>query len=385
VESVSNKILIISWGVFPDQNGSSVIIHNLARILKDKIVVVGELPDTVMEWDEIDYPLFHIDSNVLNTKVGLRYHKWLSFFKSFRKLNSIIREYKCIKIIAIFPDEYYLSLGYVLAKYNGIELYPWLHNTYIENRSGIFKLYAKLLQPRIFKYATKIFCISDGLTEYYKSKYRGLVFNTLRHAFQFNNKEANFINKDSKGLVKFAYSGSLNESCREASIRICKVISQKENCKLVVFGKRNVDCLIESGILSDSIQCYDFLEKDVFEQKLRICDFMILAHGFKGKLSDVEYDTIFPTRTVPLLNSGKPIIVHAHSSSFLTTWMRSNKCGYLICTEDTDEISKSIDRLIFNFDLQSLLIDNAKICSLLFDAKIIANELLYFVNLNNID
>lgn len=380
-----DKILLISWGVYPDQNGSSVIIHNLAKILADKIVVVGELPNTIMQWDDINYHLFHIDTNILNIKRGIKYHKWLSFFRSFRRINQIIKHHNCTKIIAVFPDEYFLSLSYILAKFNGIQLYPWLHNTYIENRSGLFKLLAEFLQPKLFKYSTKIFCMSDGLTQYYENNYTGAKFNTLRHPFDINISEIEIAKTNSNGPFTFAYTGSLNESCRDASIRICKAISMKANCKLIVFGKRNLNDLIKAGIPSEYMQSFGFLEKEVFDQQLKMCDFMILAHGFRGTLSDVEYDTIFPTRTVPLLYSGKPIIAHASATSFLGTWLKQNNCGYLISSEDQDKISSAIDVLIYDIGLQNTLVSNAKKMSLLFDSNIVSSELLTMINYNQID
>ena len=60
-----NKILIISWGVYPDHNGSGVIVHNLAKAFgEERVVVVGETPPNMKEWDTLNYPLFHINTNL---------------------------------------------------------------------------------------------------------------------------------------------------------------------------------------------------------------------------------------------------------------------------------------------------------------------------------
>lgn len=381
-----DKLLIISWGVYPDQNGSGIIVHNLAKALGEKrVVVVGETPPNLKEWDNLNYPLFHINTNLLRIQKGIKYHKWMSFFNSFLKINKIIKDHKCTKIIAVFPDEYFLWLSYFLAKLHKNELYPWFHNTYVENRIGMFKILGKIMQPLIFEYSTKVFCMSDGLTQYYKDHYKRINFFTLRHAFVLSPSE-NKINEASINRpFTFAYTGSLNESCRDASIRICKVISMKGNCKLVVFGKRNLNDLIKIGIPSESMQGFGFLEKEVFDYQLKMCDFMILAHGFRGALSDVEYNTIFPTRTVPLLYSGKPIIAHASATSFLGTWLKQNNCGYLISSEDHGEISSAIDVLIYDVELQKKLVSNAKKMSLLFDSSIVSSELLTLINYHQID
>lgn len=381
-----NKILIISWGVFPDQNGSGMIVHNLAKALgKEIVVVVGELSTSIIQWDEMNYPLYHIYTNLISTEKGRKYHKWGSFIRSFRIINRIIKENNISKIIAVFPDEYFLSLGFLLAKYNKIKLFPWFHNTYVENRKGLFKLFAQIIQPAIFKYSTSVFCMSDGLTQYYKENYNGVDFKTLRHAFDIKESEHVIDQTKSDGTYTFAYTGSINDSCKDASVRICKVIANKANCKLIVFGHRNKQELISEGIPAEAIQSYGFLEKDIFEQRLKECDVMILAHGFNGPLSDVEYKTIFPTRTIPLLYSEKPILAHLHSRSYLYSWLVEHNCAFVISSEDHQEISDQIDRFIRNTSLQNTIVINAMQISAVFDSKNVVIELLSLLKVIKID
>lgn len=376
-----DKLLIISWGVYPDQNGSGVIVHNLAKALGEKrVVVVGETPPNLKEWDNLNYPLFHINTNLLRIQKGIKYHKWMSFFNSFFKINKILKDHKCTKIIAVFPDEYFLWLSYFLAKLHKKELYPWFHNTYVENRIGMFKVLGKIIQPFILKYSTKVFCMSDGLTQYYKDHYKRINFFTLRHAFVLSPSENKIKEAPINRPFTFAYTGSLNESCRDASIRICRVISKKEHCKLIVFGKRNAEELIMAGISSDALQVYGFLHQDEYDRTLQSCDFMILAHGFRGSLSEVEYQTIFPTRTVPLLYSGKPIIAHVHPSSFLSTWLTDHSCAFVISTDKDEEISIEIDNFVSNPMNHKDLVFNAQKISNIFESKIIAKNLLELVN-----
>jgi hypothetical protein len=376
----------MSWGVYPDTNGSSIIVHNLANSLgRDKVIVMGESMCNEVNYDKLNYQLIHLRTNMLPFKRGIKYHKWLSFFYNFYKANKILKEHNCIRIIAVFPDEYFLCLSFILAKFNKIQLYPWFHNTYVENRQGIFKVFGNIIQPYIFKYATKMFCISDGLTQYFKDTYRNRNFYTVRHAFVISSpvRQSNELNSDRK--LTFAYSGSMNDSCRDAVIRICKILSIKENCKLIIFGKRNAEELISAGIDSNRIQSFDFLNQIDFENKLGSCDFMILAHGFRGALSDVEYQTIFPTRTVPLLYGGRPIIAHVHHTAYLSTWLKENNCAFVVESENELDISNEIDEIIRNVDQQEMKVKNAVRLSYLFESKTVADELLRLINYRNFE
>lgn len=376
-----DKILIISWGTYPDQNGSSMIVHNLANALgADKVVVVGEFTPILKEWDKVHYTLYHINTNFLKIKKGIKYHKWLSFIICFIKINRILKLNNCSKIISVFPDDFFLLLSYAISKYNKKELYTWFHNTYLENRTGIFKLVAKIFQPMIFRHSKIVFTMSEGLTEYYRYTYPGVPFETLVHPFCISPTTNFKCNNDKKEIFKFAFTGSLNESCREAAVRICKIISEKNNCKLVVFGQNNIQGFISSGIDKTKIEGYSFLKQDDFLKRLSDCDFMILAHGFKGALSEIEYKTIFPTRTIPLLFSGKPILAHASKESFIAKWLIKNKCAEVIYSDDVKEIDAKIDAFIISNTDHANYVINAQKMAIDFDSKKVSKTLINLLN-----
>lgn len=376
------KILIISWGVYPDQNGSGAIVHNLAKALgKDKVVVIGEQPPSNFEWDKVEYPLFHLNVNILGILKGIRYHKWLSLIPNLIKVNRIIKDTQPTKIIAVFPDEYYFCLSYILSKKHKIDIYPWMHNTYLENRTGGWKFLGKILQNKVFKSAPIVFSMSDVMKIYYENQYKDSRFSTLKHAFDIEPDDTlkTFQNVD-KPIYSFAYQGAINESCRDASIRICKAIANHPKCQLVVFGKNNVNVLVSSGIAKDRIKTFPFLSKEEFDQALNACDVMILAHGFDGALSDVEYKTIFPTRTVNVLKSGRPIFAHIHSSAGIYQWLQQRDCAYLVEHQDERQIHDAIDTFLDNKNFHANLVKNALQQVHQFDKHRIAQELLMQLN-----
>ena len=58
--------------------------------------------------------------------------------------------------------------------------------------------------------------------------------------------------------------------------------------------------------------------------ELRQYDVVVLTHGFNGAYGDVEYRTIFPTRAIPMLLSGRPMLVHSPPGAYLTEFFREN-------------------------------------------------------------
>ncbi len=351
--------MILSWSVFPEQVAMSLLIHNIAKVLGTQSVVIGEKTDFDEEWDSVNYPLYHIDPFPFNFRKGKQFLKWLTFNKSLKRINKIIRKHECKAILCPFPDEYYMNLARKAATHNDINFYPWFHNTYLENRNGIKLKLAERLQPRFFEAAKKVFSISEGLTDYYKRTYPSIDFGTLKHGFNIPVYAYEDYNINNNKPVKFAYTGSLNESCRDAAVRLAEVLTSNPKFELHVFGKKNEKMLQSYGIAREKVKTYGFLEEEDFNKALKSCDIMLLPHGFTGARSDIEYETIFPTRTIPLLYSNRPILLHSPENASLTKVITKNKAAFVITSKNKAEIEMQIHDFLKDKNLQAEIIKNA--------------------------
>lgn len=372
-----HKILIISWGVFPLQQAMSVLVHNLAKELgHDSVVVVGEKSNVAANWDSVPYPLYYIDAEIFGISKGKEYLKWLLLFPTVNRIKEIVEAHNCTSILCPYPDDFYLAVSYLVTKETKLPFYPWFHNTYLENRNGIKKLVAKILQPKVFKNAKLIFTISDGLTEYYRKNYKGYHFITLVHGFSIPKLSFEDFDIDKSEKVRFAYTGSFNESCRDAAVRLCKAIVLESNYELHVFGKAAALNLIEHGVPNTNMVVYDFLVEEEFRNKLKFCHIMVLPHGFTGSWDAIEFETIFPTRTIPLLTSNRPILLHSPENAFLTRFFKTNECGYIVSTKDSIEIYKAIKLIINDNFSRNRIIKNALKLSQMFDVKMVKHKLI---------
>lgn len=369
----NQKILIISWGVYPLQTATSIIVHNLAKeIGSERVVVIGEKNLVEKDWDKVDYPLYHIDA-LFGLKKGRDRLKWLKYLIVLNKINRVIKKHKCTHILCPFPDEFYLSLAYLASKSNSIPLYPWMHNTYLDNAEGMRKKIANFIQSRVFSHAEIIFTISEGLTEYYNRNYKDNKFDTLVHCFTIPDPKKIVFYKPDK--IKLALSGNFNESCSDAILRACRVILKKENCELHVFGNQIKNELINNRIDTSNIVFYGFMAEDEFNDALNNCDVMLLPHGFEGQWSKIEYETIFPTRTIPLLYSGKPILLHSPAWASLNSFFKKHRCGFIVEEANEKELEHAIDNIFSNSQIYETIIANALNAAKIFDVKNVKESL----------
>jgi hypothetical protein len=374
---VEPKILIISWGVFPLNQAMSILVHNLAKAIgPENVVVVGEKCNDDDSWDEVNYPLYHLDNlGIKGINKGKDYLKWLSYFSSVKKIEEIIDFHNCTAILCPFPDEFYIALSYRISKSKNLPFFPWFHNTYLENRTGLKYILAKYLQPKVFRQAKAVLTISEGLTQYYNKKYKNVIFNTVVHCFQI--PKSNFKNFEISNTqkIKFAYTGSFNESCKDASVRLCKTIVSNSKNELHVFGKGAAQQLVLNGIEEKDMIIYGFLKEEDFLTQLRNCHIMLLPHGFTGAWNQVEFDTIFPTRTIPLLYSNRPILLHSPENVFLTKFFIANDCGFVVSTIDQTVIENTIEMIIGQSNTRDIKIKNALLVSNNFDVSTVKQQL----------
>jgi len=374
------KLLILAWGVYPNTGGSTIIVNNIAEgYTKEELCIAGQAPAELPErrWEDVsDINLHYLNPFPINFRRPEKYIRWLKVRSIIRDVKRIVEEEKVDRILAIFPDEYYSYIAMKVSQECSIPFSIWFHNSYLENRSGIRKVLAQFLQPKFFSQSKNVFAMSDGLREEMKRVYPDVDIKTLVHGFKMNPTAVKEAPKD--GKVRFLYSGSLNESCKDASLRLLNVIKRNPNYIVYIYSG-NPQTFREFGIEGNNIVFRSFLPLDEFVAQLWKYDVMLLPHGLKGAFSDMEYRTIFPTRTIPLLFSGKPILAHSPKESFLSDFLRKHDCSVLVDEADEEQIEKAIEQILSNKKLVSSIVRNALNASRQFELDSVVSRLEMFV------
>jgi glycosyltransferase involved in cell wall biosynthesis len=107
---------------------------------------------------------------------------------------------------------------------------------------------------------------------------------------------------------------------------------------------------------------------------LALCDVMLLPHGFTGPYHPVEYETIFPTKTIEYLISGRPILAHTPPGAFLTRFLRDHDCALVVDTPDHAAVLAAVQRLLTDAPLRARLVRNALKAAEQFQVKRVVAE-----------
>jgi len=377
----NEKILVVSWSVYPSPTGSAMVVGNLASNFSEaEMVLVGNGKDLPPPDKGAGYPkIYYTNPNSGFFKRVQKYSRWINFGKVTRQIEAIAKTEHCTSILAIFPDEFYMNAAYKVSKKLNLPFYTWFHNTYLDNRKGLLKMVAKRLEPRFFDHARTNFVMSDGMNDYYKKAHPNLSFTTLVHGFDLP-KVGYKAFTPNKETVRFMFTGSFNEACREAAVRQLKTILKNPNYHVHLFTGNPVTDFEAEGITGKNVHYEGFVSTEEFHRRLTEFDIMLLPHGFDGNRTDIEYATMFPTRTIPMLYSNRPIFAHSPKGAFLTDFLRKNDCAEIVDEKDEDAINAAVHRLLNDGKRREHLVKNALKTVQIFDLNRISQQLRDTIN-----
>lgn len=376
------KILFISSSILPYTGGSSVIMENLSQnFLKDELIIIGsrgwEIPKIVRANNSPVFRYFFSELSLFGR--GARFFNWFRKWRLnplIKYISQTIERENITHVIGVYPNSFYCLAAARAAKKNSIPFSSYFHNTYLEN-TAINEPNAAKWQKEIFDASDHIFVMSEGMKLFYKEKYSGNKFISLVHTFNdFPDQKSMTgvpgIEKETYKLVAF---GNFNESNLEATKRFLQAI--KGNPKFTISIYTHVPkILLQNRGLDTSLFSYmGSVKPEEIHDTLQKYDICILTHGFKGGYGEIEYRTIFPTRTIPMLLSGKPILAHSPNESFLNAFVKSHQCAELVDNPTEEAILNGLEKIIKDESYQRTLVANAAKTSELFHGEKVVKRL----------
>jgi glycosyltransferase involved in cell wall biosynthesis len=345
------RMLMTTYVVSPTPFGDAFVVSGLlSQLDTDEVVVAAERwPPNPKEQTHL--PTGHRVHFVTRTwtwpKRGQRFVLWLRSAlapRTIYRLAKLARRERCNAVFANFPNEHLLFAAYVVARLFRLKFFPFFHNTYRENRRGMAYVFASWLQRRVFTRADAVFVMSDGMKEELRRLYPGVRFYSLVHPFDREVPRFETLPAIERTRIRLAYMGSVNEANLDALRRICGMVNSTPDLVLNFYSAAADWHLKKEGLVGERIKREQPSDSELMDA-LRQSDLLVLPHGLTGGLAAIEYRTIFPTRTIPYLYSGRPIVAYSAKDSFLSRWLREHDCAEVVEDPDPAVLRATIYRL----------------------------------------
>ena len=197
------------------------------------------------------------------------------------------------------------------------------------------------------------------MQSYYGDTYGYDTFRVLVHTFKEYAPIREYTIRENRTDWRMVLIGNFNRSNIEATTQFVEAIQDDGRFSLSVYTPVPRILLKARGVNVDALEYMGFIDDTRLVEELQKYDLCVLTHGFTGGYNDIEYQTIFPTRTIPLLLSRRPIIAHAPAGCLLARFIRKHDCAGLVDEADPAAVVAGLEQIIEDPQRQRTLIENA--------------------------
>jgi glycosyltransferase involved in cell wall biosynthesis len=338
----SFRCLVVSRASPFTKSGSGVVAKNFMDFFsKNEMIFLCEKNNQIKENHSQVHYINPYPIEISRGKRFIRWQRWFLLKSLINKINLLVSEEKCQSIICFYPDEFYLIASSIVAKKNSIPIYPYFHNLYYENKNGFSAIIAKIVQKKLFNQAPWVYLISEGLLSEISHKYPNINFRVLLHTAEIKDKllENKIIKKD---ITQISFLGNINNSNKDALSFFINSVNAIEGIRVNLITSQPKHILKKEKLLNQNVIVKANLSDEEVINELDSSDLLVLPHGYSGPLSNSEYRSAFPTKTINYLQSGTPILALIPENSYLHDFLSKNQCAFCITNKNKQAIFSAI-------------------------------------------
>ena len=356
------KILFVSTFYPPNNTGASVVMSNLIKELDQKTVYgVVTWANSFKDKDEIIngkivHKLFNFQ-HLFNPRLWFFVRRFTFNFEK-RKVIKIIKTEKITHVIGVYPDLDFLEISRSASEVCGVKFYPYLHDTLAEGLSHKrYKNIAKVVQQNIFKTSHKIFVMSDGMKDLYKDKY-DVETTPVLHSFSENVEEKD-LNNDT--VEKSIFWGGAIYAINKETVKRVHSACKNLDYTLTLSAANTPEKLANLGFENKNIKILPFLTREDYITTIGNQRALLLSIDWpdESAVHKDELGTIFPTKTIEYLISGRPILVHCPEEYFLARFFKKYQCGIVLTERDPKKIKEHIETVLNDEEKLKVMVENA--------------------------
>jgi glycosyltransferase involved in cell wall biosynthesis len=294
-----------------------------------------------------------------------------------------IRQYKPDLLFIPFPEVNFFIPCYQVAMKTKIPYYVHMHDLWEENfKDGHWKKKAaQQWEERILRNAKRVFCMTDVQMEFYKQKYGLTNLYLLPHSVTDDTlKKANTtLVQPTQEKKTILFVGTLSDMMNMDALKVYAKAGNylPEDVEMLFCTSAPKEYLDSLGISNKRMKVQFVSRAEA--QRLQSASHVLLAPlSHKNGAMD-EVRTVFSTKLLEYMVSGRPILVFAPADSYHSRNAREGDWAYVVDKDDPEKLAEGIIDLLSNESLCKTLVANANEAAKQRKASIYADRLLEWV------
>ena len=363
----TNRIALLSHVLPPSWSGQAVVIGRLLE---------GVNPETYCLISKQNYDGADATNNLPSRLPGPYYHLpselelgrlkkygafWLdAWFKAFQRawrIAHILKKKRPRAIAACSGDLYDPLAGFLASRWLGIRYYLYIFDDYVYQWPiPMYRSFAKRVESMVIKGTTKVIVPNEFLYDAYRWRYGVepvVIHNPCDEPSLSVERENPWpLHQDE---IKIVYTGAIYHAHFDAFRHLLSALDHMGDplIRLHVYSAQDREVLKEQQIRGPVVY-HDHLSPSQVGEIQREADILFLPLAFNSPIPEV-IKTSAPGKMGEFLATGRPILVHAPSDSFVSWYFKKHGCGVVVDRAEVSEIEKGIRRILDDPELRHLL------------------------------
>jgi hypothetical protein len=372
------SFLVVAQAVPVEVSGTNIVVRRLLENFGGHEVVLLARPANrraSLDAEGFHYPVVRVHAPPLGWR-GERFTRLASVVPGVLQGWGAVRRYRPAAILALFPDECSILIGYILKRLTGVPLFAYFCDLYAEDRRpGTWEgRMAGWLQPRVFAAARRLIAVNEGMADFYRKRYG---MDTACLPTCINQPIPDYAPPPEPGRpFRIGYSGNVNAT-RVGSLRaLVAAIGRDPGYSLCYFTPQTPAYLESLGVWAPNASARFVADEASLIPLLAECDALFLPLTFdRDTVSTDQLATCFGIKSYEYFLARRPIVVHTPRDYFLARFYRERGCGLVVDDPGSEALLAAFGRIRENRSLREDLVRQGLAAARPFEGPRIADAL----------
>lgn len=368
------KFAIISPVLPPSPSGQAVVLYHLLRNLPPENYIAistrnyskgsrNDCTDNIggmyhyLPGLNIVFKKFLLVMNFFRITLFLRAY----LEKRVRQYEKILRSNGCELAIGCTADIFEPYAVLHACTHLLIPFYFYILDDYRNQWTDRFE--AAFLQefgPDIIKGADKVIVINECLKKGYDTEF-GIHTVLLHNPTDLQKYPPPAPLSSGKGIGIF-YTGDVGEAHYDAFRNLIAALERigDSSIKIHIYTGRRRARLLKEGITGPYVILHEHQHISSIPHIQQSADILFLPLAFHSRYPEFIINSASPGKMGEFLASGRPILVHAPSGSFVSWYFKKNRCGFVVDSPSIDTLATGILRLVRDGELREKISSAAR-------------------------
>ncbi len=346
------KFAVLSQVIPPSPSGQATVLERLLRVAPvDRYCLISNAEQASERTRNRYYlqPERQINSPQRPYRLRVPANYWLRVGQRARRLARILRNENCEVLIACSGDLLNIPAGYVASRWAKVRFYVYLFDDYLYQWTlPLDRAFAKRAERMSINGAAGVIVPNEFASDEYRKRY-GVEATIIHNPYETSDDVSpRTVNPDE---IRIVYTGAIYHANANALRNLIGAIEQlkRPEISLHIYTSQSPEILAYHN-LRGPIVLHSHVPP---EQACRIqsnADILFLPLAFDSEIPEV-IRTSAPGKMGEYLASGRPILAHVPSDSFVSWYFRTHGCGLVVDRNDVAALGQAVRQILDDREL----------------------------------